>query len=165
MTESQEKYGLSEYCPKCEEILLENKKNEKLYCPTCKRHYERYQVILRTVKYIESENQGTKHDSGKLRYELIPWEILDGLAQVYTIGAEKYGVDNWRKSFEWSRIIGAIFRHFIAWLTGTNNDRETGLHHLDCVAWNVLTLRWMQKYGKGNDDRYVASDYPKAEYP
>lgn len=201
MSETQSKYGLYEYCPKCEEILVANNWREgQLYCANCKRFYKPYQAMLKsrlvaddpetycsncnmtvlTSKEKEEgldcifcrpagqdksscddidDNQGIKYDDGKLPYELIPWEIMDGLAEVYKSGAKEYGVDNWRTGFRWRRIIGATFRHLKDWVIGVDHDSKTGLHHLDCVVWNALTLRWMQKYGRGKDDRYIAKNH------
>lgn len=103
------------------------------------------------------KTEGTKHDDGKARYDLFPWELMDGVIAVYTHGAVEYQDNNWRQGFKWGRIIGAVFRHFVAWIAGNDLDQKTGLHNLDQAVWNLLTLRWMQKYGKGVDDRWKNS--------
>lgn len=100
------------------------------------------------------KTEGTKHDTGKARYDLFPWDIMDGVIAVYTHGALEYQDNNWRKGFSWGRIIGAVFRHFVAWINGNDIDEKSGLHNLDQAVWNLLCLRWMQKHGKGTDDRW-----------
>jgi len=106
------------------------------------------------VPRFESLRGGTKHDDGKARYDLFPWELMDGVIAVYTHGAREYSDNNWRKGFKWGRIIGAVFRHFVGWLTGNDLDPKTGLHNLDQAVWNLLCLRYMQKEAKGVDDRW-----------
>ena len=98
--------------------------------------------------------QGTKHDNGKIRFDLVPWEIIEELANVYTVGAKEYGVNNWRAGFEYGRLIGAMFRHFTSWIAGHDYDDKSGLHHLDSAIWNLVTLRYQVKHGTGIDDRW-----------
>ncbi len=98
---------------------------------------------------------GTKHDSGKIRFELIPPEALEALASVLTFGAKKYAPWNWAKGFDWSRLYGAAQRHLNAWWSGEQKDPETGYSHLwhglCCVAFLVVH----EMKGLGKDDRHV----------
>ena len=48
------------------------------------------------------KREGTKHDQGKLRYDLISAVGMEELAKVYTYGAKKYADHNWRKGIKWS---------------------------------------------------------------
>jgi len=98
---------------------------------------------------------GIKHDTGKARYDLFPWDLMEGVVAVYTHGAAEYDDNNWRKGFAWGRIIGAVFRHLVAWINGTDLDLKTGLHNLDQAIWNLFCLRGMQAEGSGTDDRWV----------
>ena len=43
------------------------------------------------------EMEGLKYDGGKLRYDLVPVSAIEGDAEVFTYGAEKYGAHNWEK--------------------------------------------------------------------
>lgn len=74
--------------------------------------------------------EGVKHDGGKLRYELIPPELLEGIAWVLTHGAKKYGDRNWELGIKYSRIFGALMRHMWAWWGGEDLDKESGKSHL-----------------------------------
>lgn len=84
--------------------------------------------------------QGAKFDTGKLRYDLIPPEALEGLALVYTIGANKYADRNWEKGISFGRVFAALMRHAWKWWLGEERDPD-GQHHLDSVAWCAFALR------------------------
>lgn len=97
---------------------------------------------------------GVKNDHGKLRYDLIPPEGLDALAEVYTIGAGKYADRNWELGIKWGRVFGAMLRHAIKWLGGESYDPVDGQHHLASVAWCALALITYEKRGMVEfDDR------------
>lgn len=91
---------------------------------------------------------GVKYDDGKLRYDLIPPEALQGLALVYTIGAKKYEDRNWEKGIGYSRIYGALMRHTQAFVLGEDMDPD-GQHHLDSVSWCAFALRTYEARGMG----------------
>lgn len=73
---------------------------------------------------------GTKLDVGKARYDLLPPELLDGLAQVLAYGATKYAPRNWEKGIVYGRVFAALMRHMWAWWRGEDKDKETGYSHL-----------------------------------
>lgn len=87
------------------------------------------------------------------RYDLIPSECLEELANVYGKGALKYSDHNWTKGYKWGYSFGAMMRHAWAFWRGENNDKESGLPHLAHAAWHCMTLMWYSKHGKGTDDR------------
>ena len=101
---------------------------------------------------IEKE-QGAKYDEGKLRYDLIPAYPMQEVARVYTIGT-KYGDWNWAQGIKYSRIIGAIFRHLYAWLSGETYDKADGQHHLASAIWGCMTLIQYEKSRPEFDDRH-----------
>lgn len=98
--------------------------------------------------------EGRKDDQEKTRYDLVPPESLELLAQVYTFGAKKYDAHNWRKGMAWSRIYAAINRHLWAFWRGENNDPESGLPHLVHAMWGCATLISYMEYHKDKDDRW-----------
>jgi hypothetical protein len=83
----------------------------------------------------------TKHDNGKLRYDLIPPEAMQGLAQALTYGATKYGDRNWEGGLNPGRVFAALQRHLWAWHGGEKTDPESGLSHLDHVLVNAAFLK------------------------
>ena len=104
-------------------------------------------------KVFYDAGDGKKHDTGKLRYELIPPDALAALAYVYTIGAEKYDDWNWRRGMSWSRVYGALMRHLIAYWQGETYDRDDGQEHMASVAWCAFTLMEYERLEVGVDDR------------
>lgn len=81
-----------------------------------------------------------KNDSGKLLYNLLPPRELQQVVEVLTIGADKYGVDNWKHCDDTTRYINALMRHLEAYRQGEKLDREDGKHHLAHLACNALFL-------------------------
>lgn len=84
--------------------------------------------------------QGTKYDSDKLRYDLLPAAALEEVVKVYTLGAKKYDDRNWEKGINYGRVFGALMRHAWAWWRGERNATDDGQHHLASVVWCALAL-------------------------
>lgn len=84
--------------------------------------------------------EGTKYDTGKSRYDLIPPFPLEQLAKLYTTGAIKYAERNWEKGMKWSRCFSALMRHAWAFWSGETYDKETKIHHMVAVAFCAFSL-------------------------
>lgn len=97
--------------------------------------------------------KGIKHDAGKLRYDLIPTFGHQELARVFTIGAKKYGDNNWRGGFKYGRVVRALISHFEKWRSGEKYDLEDGQLHLSSVAWCAYILMEFEEFNLGEDDR------------
>jgi len=97
--------------------------------------------------------EAIKYDSGKTRFDLLPWWPIEEVAKIYTFGTKKYEEHNWWKGLKWSRLIGALFRHLFKWLRGESYDKETGYHHLAHVVWQCFALMEYERNGLGEDDR------------
>lgn len=95
---------------------------------------------------------GLRHDSGKLRLDLLPpeWELE--LARITTEGSKKYAPRNWEKGMPWSKMVGCARRHFLKYLLGEKYDKETGCHHLGLAAWNLLALMVYDMRKLGEND-------------
>lgn len=100
--------------------------------------------------------KGTKHDQGKPPISLIPRYALEEEAKVMGYGLEKYGRDNWRKGWDWSRCSDAILRHMIAFNSGEDLDPETGISHLAHIRCNAAFLLEFTKTHPDLDDRHTA---------
>lgn len=97
--------------------------------------------------------EGRKDDGGKARHDLIPPELLEGVAAVLTFGAEKYGERNWEKGMKWGRPFAALMRHMWAWWRGEKVDPETGFSHLWHAACCIAFLIAFEQRATGVDDR------------
>lgn len=92
--------------------------------------------------YPIPDQQGVKYDTEKTRLELLPFEQIEQIAEVLTIGAKKYSDDNWKKVMPRSRYIGASLRHIFSWIRGEKLDKETGKSHLAHAVCCLLFLMW-----------------------
>jgi predicted HAD superfamily Cof-like phosphohydrolase len=95
-------------------------------------------------------DEATKHDSGKLRYDLVPVVAFLSDAEVFTYGAGKYGDRNWEKGLDYTRLFAAVMRHLLAWRGGEDIDPESGLHHLKHARANLAMIL---ATGNSHDDR------------
>lgn len=111
---------------------------------------ERFELVCEEKRTVG----GTKHDTDKIRMELLPPFALKEIARVLTFGAKKYNSWNWTKGFDYSRLIGACERHLADWKSGIDKDLETGLSHLAHLGCCVLFLIWMEKHRPDLDDRF-----------
>lgn len=91
---------------------------------------------------------GKKFDESKNRLDLIEPEFIEGVGQVLTGGAEKYGANNWQglDNAE-DRYYAAAMRHLLAYRRGEKVDPESGLSHLYHVACNMMFL---DHFDRGN---------------
>lgn len=90
--------------------------------------------------HYELIEPGTKHDTGKPAFDLIPPLAEQELARVLEFGARKYSPDNWRRVPDLrQRYTGAALRHINAMRRGELRDPESGLlhaaHALACLAF------------------------------
>lgn len=103
--------------------------------------------IIKNENKIKTLKSGVMKDEGseaKLRYDLIPHELLTRLATLYTKSAQKYPENNWRKaSKEDSKIYKeAAWRHFIQW----QNDLDKEEDHALQTIWNIIAWVWINDY-------------------
>lgn len=112
---------------------------------TAQERYEAYRNA--PSPEIEPLDEGSKNDSAKERYELLPADALLEVVKVYTFGANKYDDRNWEKGIRYSRIIGAIKRHIAKYELGQTQDYESSLHHLAHAAFGCLSLIAFDKRG------------------
>lgn len=87
--------------------------------------------------------EGIKHDSGKVRWDLVPFRQLEEIAKVLTFGAIKYPANSWQ-GVEKERYQAALMRHFVDYMEGEQVDSESGLQHLSHLACNAMFLLWME---------------------
>lgn len=115
---------------------------------------------------MQDNSEGRKDDSGKIRLELIPPELLFAVGSILTFGAKKYADRNWEKGMSWSRVFGALMRHMWSWWAGKapttksflfgELDDETKHSHLWHAGCCITFLIAYEERGVGVDDRPVA---------
>jgi len=106
--------------------------------------------------------EGRKLDIGKPRMDLLPPELLEGVAHVLAFGAEKYDERNWELGMDWGRVYAAMLRHMLAWWSGEDKDPETGMSHLWHAGCCIAFLIAYEKRGIGNDNRNKEAVYGAA---
>lgn len=95
----------------------------------------------------------TKHDEVKPEHHLVPTSYIEAAARALSYGVRKYGRDNHRLGFKYSRLFNAAERHLRAWWEGEDEDPESGLSHLDHLAACLAMLTSHVHEGHGEDDR------------
>jgi hypothetical protein len=84
---------------------------------------------------------GTKHDSDKPRFSLVPRLALSAVVGVLEYGAKKYAPENWREVPDArTRYFDAAHRHLGAWWAGETHDPESKQHHLGHALCCLLFL-------------------------
>ena len=97
--------------------------------------------------------EGRKDDTNKVRFDLLPPELLFAVATILTSGAIKYSDRNWEQGMSWGRVFGACMRHMWAWWSGDKADDETGHSHLWHAGCCIAFLIAYEERGIGEDDR------------
>lgn len=114
------------------------------------------------VPTIEEKAIGRKDDKGKLRYGLIPAQVLEALAAVLTFGARKYAPENWRLlSDPEQRYEDALWRHLMEYKKGERLDSDSKLPHLWHAVTNLAFLIYFD--AKKNSCSKGISDAQKTE--
>lgn len=89
-----------------------------------------------------------KHDSEKVRWDLIDLKTVGVIASVLTYGAKKYAPDSWQTIPDGEkRYFGALMRHLEAYQSGEILDDESGLPHIHHALCNLYFLTWFQSKG------------------
>ena len=88
-------------------------------------------------------NLGRKFDTGKLRWDLIPYGTLTQVVKVLTFGSLKYDDNNWQKvDNPRNRYYAAMMRHIDVWWHGERIDPESDIHHLAHAICCAMFLLW-----------------------
>ena len=117
-----------------------------------------YNDATKSWDYIvgDAEVAGLKYDNAKLRLDLLPFDALMEVAEVYSMGAKKYSDRNWEKGLSYMRVVGALLRHLFAWILREERARDDKQLHLASVVWCGLALLTYELRGmKEFDDRVV----------
>lgn len=121
-----------------------------------------HKEIFQQRRENKPEHKGLRYNKGKLKYDLVdPW-AHEKLVEVFTLGAQKYEPNNWRKGMSWVTTVASLKRHLAAWEKGEDYDEETGLLHMAHVMWNAHALTAFYKiYPQGDDRQHGYLNRPK----
>lgn len=78
-------------------------------------------------------------ESGKGRYDLLPWDAIHELAIHCEQGAFKYGERNCEKGIPIHSLIDSAMRHLSNYMQGCKDEP-----HLRAAAWNIVFAIWME---------------------
>lgn len=102
---------------------------------------------------------GSRRDTqtGKGRFDLIPWLVMPRFARHYENGAEKYGDHNWIKGQPSSRYLSSAFRHLCHYAIGKRDE-----DHLAAAMWNIAAIMFneeMVENGMYNEGMHDLIDF------
>ena len=92
--------------------------------------------------------ESAKNDriDGKLRWELLPLDLIELIVEVFHFGAQKYEPNTWQKLEDGEdRYRAALFRHLVAHEKGELRDPESGLLHAQHMAWNAIAVMYFAR--------------------
>ena len=101
-------------------------------------------AAIEQVRFDMSNHKALRYNKGKapLSYVTSAKYALEGCAEVFAFGAEKYDRDNWKKGLPSNEIIDSLLRHLTQYQEGETHDEESGCHHLDHILCNAIFLAY-----------------------
>lgn len=98
---------------------------------------------------ISTKRIGRKDDDGKERFDLIEPAFEKSMAEVLTMGANKYEANSWQNVEDpVNRYYASLRRHINAWRSGEKLDSESNLTHLAHAACNIMFLMHFDRENK-----------------
>lgn len=101
-------------------------------------------------KSSETNLGGTKYDTDKTEWSLLPWDQVEKIVRILMFGAQKYGYLNWTQVPNWRyRYTNALYRHLYAWAyKGESKDFESGESHLAHAGCCLLFLMYLEDHAE-----------------
>lgn len=109
---------------------------------------------------VDKDDLGTRYNSGKPKWSLVPQSALLPMVEVLEFGAKKYAAFNWQKGLKVTEICESLKRHLDSFMEGEDIDPESLLSHIGHIQCNSLFLSWMIKNRPDLDDRYKPKKQP-----
>jgi hypothetical protein len=105
--------------------------------------------------------KGKKFDIGKLRWDLLDLNLLNGAVGALTMGATKYSDKGYLTvPNRESRYKSAFMRHYTKFIKNSQEkDNESGLFHLDHAICNLIILREFLQEELDKSSTYVYNIY------
>ena len=142
-----------------------------------------YNSTLPMDEVRTTSSTGGQKGVKEARFDLVPAGPEYELAVLFGRGARKYADHQWRKGYEWTKSLAAIYRHLNEFKQGRDYDvcsnnlsgcqfydadggpfitdipdtcyNHTGAHHMTAVAWHSFVLLEFKDTHPGHDDRYI----------
>lgn len=100
-------------------------------------------IVPTGAQHPERDGEGSaRREHSYPPYMLMHWSAIRRLAEVFAEGAEKYGVDNWKRggpSFI-ADLPSHVIEHLIAYSEG-----DTTEDHLAHAMWNIMAMMYFQE--------------------
>ena len=110
-----------------------------LFIPIILPYFASDKLIIR----LNSMEKGRKNDiqDDKLRWDLLPLDLIEKIVEVYHFGAKKYAPNSWKQLENGEqRYKAALLRHLTAHDKGEVYDSESGLLHMQHACWNAIAV-------------------------
>ena len=99
-----------------------------------------------------STKKGVKLDDAKMRWDLLPLELVEGIVETLTYGADKYTDNGWQEVPNgYNRYKAAMFRHLVEAERGVMVDSESKIAHLKHFLTNAMFM--VHLFDRRNDDK------------
>lgn len=100
---------------------------------------------LMIIDKVNQESVKNDRKDDRLRWDLLPLNLIEMVVKVFHFGAKKYGENRWQNLPDaYNRYKGAMLRHIVAHEKGEVLDPESGLPHLAHMAWNALAILFVE---------------------
>lgn len=105
--------------------------------------------IIKSDNKIKELQGGLKKDNleSKVRFDLIPYEVLERVAWHFTNGAKKYGTFNWKKASTKEQehmFLEAALRH----INKLYHEVNDGEDHAAASITNLMMYEWHTNHKK-----------------
>ena len=101
-----------------------------------------------------------RFNKGKVSFFDLPMVALAEVAKNGMYGRSKYSAYNWKKASTASETFDCLMRHILRFWQGEDDDPESAVKHLACIAWNAMAAIEKELSGRLIDDRYVYEEQP-----
>lgn len=102
---------------------------------------------------VVNKDTGGSKGQKLARFDLIPWNQMWKVAELYGRGTYKYQDRNWERGYAWSLSWQALMRHSAQFWMGKSIDSENRSHHLSSVIFHALALMEFEETHPELDDR------------
>lgn len=125
---------------------------------------------MNEIPFVKHEVRVVSHTGGEkgsklARYDLIPADVEEALAEHFGKGASKYEDRNWERGYNWSLSYASLRRHLAAFWRGEDYD-EIGSLHIVAALWHAVALAHFQLNEKYHefDNRVKVSEQLQLQF-